>query len=68
MFNQNTMSLLLGTCTYDEANKFAKYLISEGYILEIFPGEDQFRAFKNGVEITEFEWLEALCVCGIGNN
>ena len=63
-YTPDNMSLLLGTCTSEEAEKFAYYLLCSGYTLEIFEGEDQYRAFIDGREIEEFEWHWALSACG----
>ena len=48
-----------GNC---DAELFSDYLIRNGWHLDV--GEDgQVRATKNGEEMTEIEWLDALAGC-----
>ena len=62
-FTAENMRDLLGTDAGDcDAELFAGYLIRTGWSLD--EGEDgQVRAEKNGEEMTETEWLDALAGC-----
>lgn len=62
-FTASNMRDLLGTEGFDrDAEVFADYLIRNGWSLD--EGDDgQVRASKDGEDMTEIEWLDALAGC-----
>lgn len=60
MYTADNMSLLLGNeATDEDAERFAAYLIVQGW--ELLENEDgQIEAWRNGQAMTEQEWQDAL--------
>ena len=58
-YNADNMSRFLGNLATDEdAQLMGEYLESQGWEMSIEDGE--YHAFKNGQEMTEQEWHDAL--------
>lgn len=61
-FTAETMSRLLGNMATDaDAKQFAAYLRNTGWELEMI--EEQICASRDGEDMTEDEWLQALKTC-----
>ena len=62
-YTADNMTRLLGNLANDDdTERFASYLLSKGWELEE-DSEGQVVAFKEGEEMTEQEWQEALADC-----
>ena len=63
MYTTDNMSRLLGNeATNEDAERFAAYLIAQGW--ELLENEDgQIEAWRNDDAMTEQEWQEALAAC-----
>lgn len=64
-YNAENMSGICGNdCTDEQANNFAEYLINQGWELHLYLEEhashEQYYAHRDGEEMTETEWAEAL--------
>ena len=61
-YTSENMSSFLGCyCTDEDAEKFAKYLLDDGW--ELVEIDGQFHAFKDEEEMAECQWYRALKFC-----